>query len=212
MVVFTLELPNNQHISFMTAIAICLIYSTSALFVPFKWSNSSVISTLCLGFRVAYSFLKKFWRTQVLIVGPLIPLFWTSDDVSSGFRSQSGQPYLYSEVYMFPEIHFWYNTSWPLGGQHGSWAILFYVPVSRHWWVFKQGSIIPLLPHSVRPGRCSTDWAMPAQPGVANSYNVKVINSMLSTTCSSLTILIISPCSSWERISVKMLPSNICLP
>ena len=27
-------------------------------------------------------------------MGPLIPLFWTSGDVSSGFESQSGQPYL----------------------------------------------------------------------------------------------------------------------
>ena len=26
-------------------------------------------------------------------LGPLIPLFWTSGDVSSGFQSQSGQPY-----------------------------------------------------------------------------------------------------------------------
>ena len=26
-------------------------------------------------------------------MGPLIPLFWTSSDVSSGFQSQSGQPY-----------------------------------------------------------------------------------------------------------------------
>ena len=30
---------------------------------------------------------------QVLFVGPLIPLFWTSGDVSSGFQSQGGQPY-----------------------------------------------------------------------------------------------------------------------
>ena len=36
-------------------------------------------------------FLKKsFWRTWVLFVGPLILLFWTSGDASSGFQSQSG--------------------------------------------------------------------------------------------------------------------------
>ena len=28
-------------------------------------------------------------------VGPLIPLFWASGDVFSGFQSQSGQPYLH---------------------------------------------------------------------------------------------------------------------
>ena len=34
-------------------------------------------------------------------MGPLIPLFWTSGDVSSGFQNQSGQPYLHlAEAYM----------------------------------------------------------------------------------------------------------------
>ena len=34
-------------------------------------------------------------------MGPLIPMFWTSGDVSSGFQSQSGQPFLHlAEVYM----------------------------------------------------------------------------------------------------------------
>ena len=35
-------------------------------------------------------------------MGPLIPLFWTSGDVSSGFQSQSGQRYLHlAEAYVF---------------------------------------------------------------------------------------------------------------
>ena len=29
-------------------------------------------------------FFLNFWRTRVLFVGPLIPLFWTSGDISSG--------------------------------------------------------------------------------------------------------------------------------
>ena len=34
-------------------------------------------------------------------MGPLIPPFWTSGDVLSGFQSQSGQPYLHLiEAYM----------------------------------------------------------------------------------------------------------------
>ena len=37
-----------------------------------------------------FSFLKSL---EVLFVGPLMPLFWTSGDVFSGFQSQSGQPY-----------------------------------------------------------------------------------------------------------------------
>ena len=35
----------------------------------------------------------KYWRTLVHFVWPLIPLFWTCGDVSSGIQSQSGQPY-----------------------------------------------------------------------------------------------------------------------
>ena len=38
---------------------------------------------------------------QILFVGPLIPVFWTSGDVSSRFQSQSGQPYSHLvEVYV----------------------------------------------------------------------------------------------------------------
>ena len=92
-------------------------------------------------------------------MGPLIPQFWTSVDNSSGF--QSGQPYLHLAV--FPEIHLWCNICWPLGGQHGHWAILFHIPVSRHWWGWKPGSIILPLSRSVRPDRRSTDSATPAR-------------------------------------------------
>ena len=69
-----------------------------------------------------YPFFKNiFWRTQVLFVGPLIPLFWTSGDVFSGFQSQSGQPYLHlMEAYMLHVLRdysplVWYlTTSWQL--------------------------------------------------------------------------------------------------
>ena len=38
---------------------------------------------------------------ESFFVGPLIPPFWTSGDVSSGFQSQSGKPYLHlTEAYM----------------------------------------------------------------------------------------------------------------
>ena len=35
-------------------------------------------------------FFKKFLADTCLILGPLVPLFWISGDVSSGFQSQSG--------------------------------------------------------------------------------------------------------------------------
>ena len=46
-------------------------------------------------------------KHKSFFVGPLILLFWTSGDVSSGFQNQSGQPYLHLvEVYVLhvPEI------------------------------------------------------------------------------------------------------------
>ena len=37
----------------------------------------------------------------------------------------------------------WRDTCQPLGSQHGSWADLFHVPVSMHWWGSKSGPIVP---------------------------------------------------------------------
>ena len=46
------------------------------------------------------TFFKIFARL-VLFVGPLMRLYWTSGDVSSGFQSQSGQPYSHlAETYI----------------------------------------------------------------------------------------------------------------
>ena len=44
-------------------------------------------------FYTCGNFLKKIVEGHVLCVGPLIPPFWTSGDISSGFQSQSGQSY-----------------------------------------------------------------------------------------------------------------------
>ena len=41
-------------------------------------------------------FFKKNWRTLVLFVGPLIPLFWTSGDICHGFQSQDRSPCLHA--------------------------------------------------------------------------------------------------------------------
>ena len=43
----------------------------------------------------------KFLEDTCPFVVPLIPLFWTSGDIYSGFQGQSGQPYLHlAEVYV----------------------------------------------------------------------------------------------------------------
>ena len=46
-------------------------------------------------------FFFKYLVDTCPFMGPLIPLFWISGDVSSGFQSQSGQHYLnLTEVYV----------------------------------------------------------------------------------------------------------------
>ena len=59
----------------------------------------------------------NFLVDTCLFVGPLIPLFWTSSNVSSGSQSQSWQSYSHLvKVYVMcvPWIHRWCNTCWPL--------------------------------------------------------------------------------------------------
>ena len=55
-----------------------------------------------------------------------------------------------------PRFTLWCNTCWPLG-------ILFYIPVNRHWWISKLGSIMPLLTVWDQADRHSTDWVMQAR-------------------------------------------------
>ena len=98
-------------------------------------------------------------------MGHLIPLFWTSGDISSGFQSQSGQTHLcLAEAYV---LHIPWDSPlvWHLltRGQHGSLVILFHIPASRHWWGLKPGPIVPLLTVWDQLGRHSTDWAMPVR-------------------------------------------------
>ena len=49
-------------------------------------------------------------------MGPLIPLFLTSGDISSGFQSQSEQPY----SYLAEEYVLYVSRDSTHGGQHGN--------------------------------------------------------------------------------------------
>ena len=70
------------------------------------------------------TFLIIFWRTWVLVVGSLIPLFWTSGDVYSRFQRQSLIcAWQRHTCNTFHEIDLWCDTWRPLGGQHSSRAI-----------------------------------------------------------------------------------------
>ena len=54
---------------------------------------------------------------------------------------------------MFPEIHLWCYTCWPLGGQHGCWADLFHILAKALVGVERETS------RSM--SESSTNWAMP---------------------------------------------------
>ena len=106
----------------------------------FKFSLS--IITFIYQYVLFCFFLKKFWKTQVLFVGPLIPLIWTSGHLLKARVGSLIHTWQRHMCHMFPEIHLWCETYRPLGGQHGSLAILIHVPARRHWWGLKLGSIM----------------------------------------------------------------------
>ena len=58
--------------------------------------NKRAVSILLECILVIHFFKKYFWRTSVLFVRPLIPLFWTSGDVCPGFSSQGGSSCLHA--------------------------------------------------------------------------------------------------------------------
>ena len=113
--------------------------------------------------RTPHFSLKKIWRTSVLFLVPLIPLFWTSGDVSPGLQSQVGSPCLHASSPV-PQIYLWCNTWWPLSSKHGNQAVLFHILANKHWWGSRPGSIV-----CATPSQCETrqllhlNWAMPAR-------------------------------------------------
>ena len=79
-------------------------------------------------------FLKKKRRTPVLLVGPLILLFWTL--VTLPWFSKPGWiPLLACFIACAqwnPQNHLWCGICWPLGDQHGGWAILIHLLANKH--------------------------------------------------------------------------------
>ena len=85
------------------------------------------------------TFFSSFWKNvgghKSFFMGPVLDFWWCLLRVSK-------QRHIY---HTFPEIHLWCNTYWPPGDQHGSQAIFFHLPVNRHCWGSKLGSIVLLL-------------------------------------------------------------------
>ena len=99
--------------TFLTA-AVTKPRSTGILQV--SWSNGARCGCGVPYFLWYYDVMfKNFLLDTCPFVGPLIPLFWTSGDVSSGFQSQSGFCLIWTlwrcTWYTFPEIHLWCDTS-----------------------------------------------------------------------------------------------------
>ena len=74
--------------------------------------NDSLALKICFFLFVFFKvFLSDTFTCPIL--GPLVPLFWISGDVSSGFQSQRGSALfaLRRRMYCtFPEIHLWCYT------------------------------------------------------------------------------------------------------
>ena len=76
-------------------------------------------------------------------MGPLMPLFWTSGDVSSGFQDQSGQPYSHLvEAYV---LHVPWDSALVLHLLTS--ADLYHIPAIKHWWgdpIARQTNALPI--------------------------------------------------------------------
>ena len=63
----------------------------------YTWDSDN---NICISEYHCLFFFVNFWRTSVIFVGLLIPLFWTSGDIWPGFQSQGG-----CLICMFPRLH-----------------------------------------------------------------------------------------------------------
>ena len=124
-------------------------FSSAMIFVTWSVSFFCYLSFLLNNFGGHKSFLWGHWYTPVLVFW--WRLLWVSKPEWAALFILGGGMH----VTHFPKIHLWCDFCWPLESQ----AILFHVPVSRHWWGSKLGSIVlPLW------SRHSTDLSIPAWP------------------------------------------------
>ena len=103
--------------------------------ITFRWNVVDDDYYLCYEQNPCFFvvFFLIFGGHEPFLWGNWYPYFWISGDVSSGFQSliQTWWRHIY---YMFPEIHFWWNTCQLLGSQHGRQANFVHIPVTRHCW------------------------------------------------------------------------------
>ena len=67
-------------------------------------------------------FLKKIGGHESFFMAIDTPV-WISHGVCAGFQSQSESSHPHALSPWIPQIHLWCDTCWPLGSQHGGWAV-----------------------------------------------------------------------------------------
>ena len=123
----------------------------------------------------------NFWSTSFPFVGPLTPLFWTSSDVWPGFQNQGGSHHLHAtESSDSPLVqHLLVLLAASMAAKPFSLTYL-WTSIGGTWgWDL---SCMPW-PHSVRPGRNSTDWAV-----LARHITYFVLQYLIHSSWTSLTL------------------------
>ena len=89
-------------------------------------------------------FSKIFGGHESFLWGHWYPCFGLLVMSPLGFKARVGSLICtWWRCTCFPEIHLWFDTCQPLGGQHGSQADFFHIPATRHWWAFNGRPIAP---------------------------------------------------------------------
>ena len=129
--------------------------------------KSSTRSSSSVGMVVLFFFF-LILKTLVLFVGPLMPLFRISGDICLRFESQHGSSCFHALLLACTRIIRFTSGETPADisvAMHGSQDILIHVLMNKHCGAWDQDLPCMPLPHSVRPGRHSTDWAVLAWLG-----------------------------------------------
>ena len=145
---------------------------------------------------VVVFFKKKIWEDISPFVGPLIPLFWTSGDVSSEFHLCLAEAYVLHVPWDSPLVQHRLTSWWP------AWQPSCFLPSTCEQALvgLKTGTYFAAT-HSVRPGRYSTDRTMLAWDlnfGFSRNDNKKAIGAK-STKKSALQILSFLTLTFWIR-------------
>ena len=123
MCVLTLQLPARKTVLDLVTVT-CLFYTLCVWTSVF---SEAVPYFICFLTFVDYGFFGGFFfyfgGHKKLLVGSLVPLFWTCGDVCPGFQNQGGS-FACPCVQWIPQIRLWPDTFLPLGGQHHSGVFL----------------------------------------------------------------------------------------